>query len=83
MPAKLIEIVRGAKPMHPNVTLAGLRNAIEAFRNWETVERTESFGLLHLNAIDAAERMAEYAEALDRWLTRGGFLPDDWKRNDA
>jgi hypothetical protein len=28
-----------------------------------------------------AERMAELIEALDEWLTKGGFLPDAWKVN--
>jgi hypothetical protein len=27
-----------------------------------------------------AERLAELVQALDEWLTRGGFLPRDWKR---
>jgi hypothetical protein len=27
--------------------------------------------------------MAEHAEALDAWLTRGGFLPDAWNYNAA
>jgi len=25
------------------------------------------------------QRAAEVFEALDNWLCRGGFLPDDWK----
>ncbi len=28
---------------------------------------------------DDAERLANLSEALDEWLTGGGFLPDDWK----
>jgi hypothetical protein len=26
-----------------------------------------------------AEEMAERIEALDAWLTNGGFLPDEWQ----
>lgn len=27
-----------------------------------------------------AERLAELVEALDEWITHGGFLPKEWKR---
>jgi len=27
-----------------------------------------------------AERLAELVLALDEWITRGGFLPQDWTR---
>ena len=26
------------------------------------------------------ERLAELAQALDGWLSKGGFLPKDWER---
>jgi hypothetical protein len=26
-----------------------------------------------------AERLAELVQALDEWLTKGGFLPDAWR----
>jgi len=26
------------------------------------------------------EELAELVEALDEWLTKGGFLPSDWER---
>lgn len=29
-----------------------------------------------------AYRLAELCEALDEWLTRGGFLPNAWRRED-
>lgn len=27
-----------------------------------------------------AERLADLVEALDEWLSKGGFLPEAWKR---
>jgi hypothetical protein len=27
-----------------------------------------------------ALRLAELAQALDEWITKGGFLPEEWKR---
>lgn len=27
-----------------------------------------------------AERLAELVQALDQWISRGGFLPKDWRR---
>ena len=28
----------------------------------------------------AGLRLAELVEALDQWITKGGFLPDGWQR---
>jgi len=28
-----------------------------------------------------ADQIAEYFEALDEWLSKGGFLPTDWEKN--
>ena len=30
--------------------------------------------------IDDAARLAELIEAMDEWLSEGGFLPGDWSR---
>lgn len=56
--------------MDVNAALARLRAASQA-----------------LSLADSDERMAELAvelgdafEALDEWLAKGGFLPDDWNR---
>lgn len=54
--------------MDPNEALRRLRDAITQFR--ETT--------LEVNRLDAAHYMAEYADALDGWLSHGGFLPDAW-----
>lgn len=29
--------------------------------------------------ISDAERLAELIQALDEWITKGGFLPKDWR----
>lgn len=29
-----------------------------------------------------ADEIAEYFEGLDEWLSRDGFLPDDWRSDD-
>ena len=28
----------------------------------------------------SADRLAELVDALDDWITKGGWLPDDWRR---
>ena len=30
--------------------------------------------------LHAADRVVDYAEALDQWLTNGGFSPADWNQ---
>jgi hypothetical protein len=60
---------REGTEMDPNTTLRLLRNAL-------TIAQTGS-GLERQNAL---EEIAEYAAALDLWLSRGGFLPDGWTR---
>ncbi len=32
---------------------------------------------------DAAEQIAEAFESLDQWISRNGFLPDDWVASDS
>lgn len=50
--------------MDPNTALANLRNMMKA-RVFQS----------HPHAVTAREAF----EALDGWLSRGGFLPDDWQ----
>jgi hypothetical protein len=52
--------------MDPNATLAGLRELVERVQNGT-------------GRVDADE-FAEKFEALDGWITKGGFLPADWSR---
>jgi hypothetical protein len=32
---------------------------------------------------DDAARLAELVQALDAWITRGGFLPTAWQKGEA
>lgn len=54
--------------MDPNETLRMLRLTIKQLRVDEDSDVWEA----HANEI------CEYVEALDDWLTNGGFLPADW-----
>ena len=56
--------------MDPNAALRELRAAIADFN---TPDRGEE------GNADAADRVVTYAEALDGWLSAGGFLPDAWE----
>jgi hypothetical protein len=55
--------------MDPNVMLAALRQAMVDFELAGSGE----------NAMEAADRMSEYLEGLDQWLSKGGFLPTAWQ----
>ena len=33
--------------------------------------------------LSEANDLADAFEALDGWLSKGGFLPDDWRRKDG
>lgn len=54
--------------MDPNATLTEIREL--AYRIVEERDSRES----------TYDRLAELVQALDEWITRGGFLPNDWKR---
>lgn len=57
--------------MDPNETLAKLRKAVGAF--WTSENGSAAVA-------DLADSIAEHADALDQWLSRGGFLPTPWTR---
>jgi len=57
--------------MDPNETLAWMRPIASALLH----EEFDAAG-----GINAACQLAEYVEALDEWLTKGGFPPAAWKR---
>lgn len=55
--------------MDPNETLKQLRDAIKAVTNPDSEDRLgvrRTYDLIYA------------FEALDEWLSKGGFLPDDW-----
>lgn len=58
--------------MDINATLEAMRTALLDMENasteaWET----------------AAEQVANAASAIDGWLSKGGFLPSDWARENC
>ncbi len=59
--------------MDPNAALAELRRLVIINNNDSSVTNREQA------VIDARlDRMADLFEALDGWITRGGFLPTEW-----
>lgn len=57
----------------PEQCLKELREAIAEMKH----EMSEGFAG---DLGDAAEKTIDRFEALDGWLSRGGFLPEDWKK---
>jgi hypothetical protein len=55
--------------MDPNTALELMRNAIKNWRNG--FDKAEVFEHLVI--------VAQQAEALDEWLSRGGFPPEAWR----
>lgn len=60
--------------MDPDVTL---ENAREAARKWRAAAEDELAG--NDDEHDAACDLVESFDALDRWLSGGGFLPRTWR----
>jgi len=57
--------------MDPNLILAELRDLIDQWKQSEDGYPCEEHET-------AAEIIVEHVEALDEWLSRGGFPPDQW-----
>ena len=55
--------------MDPNANLAEQRRIVERMLDNEE----------NPDYLDDAQRLAELVEALDGWITKGGFLPKAWK----
>jgi hypothetical protein len=59
--------------MDPNAALERLRTlAIEALKEDDALD--PHLAVLAIRAIEMAEKF----QALDEWITKGGFPPDDW-----
>jgi len=56
--------------MDPNANLAEQRRIVARMLDEESE---------HIDTGDAV-RLAELAQALDEWISKGGFLPDAWRR---
>lgn len=53
--------------MDPNATLDVIRDYVTEWQKEDTRTHTQSY-----------DDLLEHIEALDEWLTKGGFLPADW-----
>ena len=63
---------------------ANLREQIQIARDiqttWDHCGEDGNLSLEQMDHVaDQANRLAELAEALDGWITKGGFLPDQWR----
>lgn len=58
--------------MDPNATLDAARKALAEYRTAQGQEYSV------LEAQRHAESLADAFEALDAWLSRGGFIPAEW-----
>jgi hypothetical protein len=56
----------------PDEALKKVREALKYYRAMKA-ERNDEPG----------DDIADAFEALDQWLSKGGFLPDDWRRKDG
>ena len=69
--------------MDPNTALAAIRTAVaqmQALIEDASVWEEDTRYALGDDGKDAAESLVEHVQALDEWLSRGGFLPDAWAR---
>lgn len=64
--------------MDPNEALRLMRLTIKQMR----VEDRPVGGIARPEFVQHARDLAEYAEALDGWLSRDGVLPLDWESDD-
>ena len=58
--------------MDPNRTLEKLRELTKCVNDEEQVE-------VEIESVETLTDFAELFEALDEWLTGGGFLPKEWR----
>jgi hypothetical protein len=58
--------------MDPDVTLKEIRAAMSDWLNAED-------DALDANSTAAADRLVGHFQALDDWLSKGGFLPAGWE----
>jgi hypothetical protein len=61
--------------MDPNEALKRAREAIERYQD------DASLGFNTDTRLEAADKLADAFEALDEWLSKGGFLPLEWSES--
>lgn len=63
--------------MDPNITLEELRRLSDHILTMTDAENTEPDVDI---GWEDARSLAEYVQALDGWISRGGFLPAEWMK---
>lgn len=67
--------------MDPNAALINMRDTIrQAERDLERQDDADNWHNLLARHEDTISALVEHFEALDAWLSKGGFLPDAWQR---
>lgn len=61
--------------MDPKTTLAEMRHLAEAIQIMREDDRRDQDEEL----LELARRLAELVQAMDEWISGGGFLPPDWR----
>jgi hypothetical protein len=65
--------------MDPNEALAAIRDAIKFLASpSDDSDAAWSWRVMPSRARRMIEQLTENVAALDDWLKKGGFLPDDW-----
>lgn len=63
--------------MDPNETLSILREAVERYERLRESGARDAVTVATL--VHLADTIAEMFDALDGWITNGGFLPNSWQ----
>jgi hypothetical protein len=64
----------------PDEALKKLRETLVRFRKWQEEHPSAIRHVGGNMGLDLAEDIAMYADALDQWISNGGFLPEDWRK---
>jgi hypothetical protein len=68
--------------MDPNENLGAIRKLVREVVGGidDLGDEVEELPPHLFNLLDAADDLAMYVNALDEWLSRGGFLPEPWEK---
>lgn len=61
--------------MDPDANLEEQRELLKKMRDWD--------GKFGQDLIEWGQRLADLVEALDDWMSKGGFPPKAWKHDKA
>jgi DNA-binding transcriptional MerR regulator len=69
--------------MDPTACLHEIRELVKKLRALQAEESTAWRRGIPEEIADVADQLADYQEALDDWLSRGGFMPNQWNARPA